>query len=270
MPESDTIHPDTLPLTVESLAEQLAACGLAAEQTVVVHLSMSKLGWIAGGPVAVIQALLRVLTPSGTLMMPTITDDNTDPVRWQHPPVPEPWWPIIRDHLPAYDPAITPTRGMGVVAELFRRWPRALRSAHPVGSFTALGAKAAYVTGDHRLGDEFGDTSPIGRLYELDGYVMLIGVGHGNNTSLHMAEQRANWPGKRTLQEGSAMLVNGVREWVTYATMDWNDEDFPVIGDAYEAAHGIPRGRVGQAEVRFMKQRPLIDFAVQWMERNRS
>ena len=73
MPESDTIHPYNVPLTVESLAAQLAACGLAAGQTVVVHMSMSKLGWIAGGPVAVIQALLRVLTPDGTLMMPTIT-----------------------------------------------------------------------------------------------------------------------------------------------------------------------------------------------------
>ena len=227
------------------------------------------MGWIAGGAEAVIYALLRVLTPTGTLMMPTHTTNNTDPARWQHPPVPESWWPIIREHTPAYHPATTPTREMGAVAELFRTWPGAMRSAHPIGSFAALGPKAAYLTGDHRLEDEFGETSPIGRLYELDGYVMLIGVDHRNNTSLHMAEWRAHWPDKPFLMEGTAMFVEGVRQWVTYETLDFYSEDFPAIGDAYEAERHLPRHRVGQAEVRFMKQRPLVDFAVEWIERNR-
>src|SRR5574341_1575649 len=78
MPEADTIHPDALPLTVDSLAEQFAACGLAAGQTVLVHTSMSRIGWIVGGAETVIRALLRVLTPEGTLMMPAFTTSNTD------------------------------------------------------------------------------------------------------------------------------------------------------------------------------------------------
>jgi aminoglycoside 3-N-acetyltransferase len=269
MTEEATIHSDALPLTVDSLAEQFAACGLSAGQTIVVHSAMSKLGWIAGGPVAVIQALLRVLTPTGTLLMPAHTTNNTDPAHWQHPPVPESWWPTIRQHMPAYDPAITPTRSIGVVAELFRTWPGVIRSDHPIGSFAALGANAAYVTEDHRLDSEFGETSPIGRLYELDGCVMLIGVGHDNNTSLHMAEWRANWPGKPTIKQGTAMLVNGVRQWVEFEEIDYNSDDFNIIGDSYEAEYHIPRHKVGQAEVRFMKLRPLVDFAVEWMEGKR-
>ncbi len=269
MSEVDTITPDTLPLTVDTLAEQFAACGLAAGQTVVVHTSMSKMGWIAGGPVAVIRALQRVLTPSGTLMMPTFTTDNTDPAYWQHPPVPAHWLPIIRAEAPAYEPAFTPTRKMGVVAELFRTLPGVLRSNHPIGSLAAAGAQAAYLTGDHRLTEEFGPTSPLGRLYELDGYVMLIGVGHGNNTSLHMAETRARWPGKKFVRQGTAMLVDGQRQWVEFEEVDYNDDDFATIGAAYEAEQDIPRGRVGAAEVRCMKQRPLVDYAIQWIERNR-
>jgi aminoglycoside 3-N-acetyltransferase len=252
------------------LAEQFAGCGLAAGQTVVVHMSMSKIGWIAGGPEAVIRALLKVLTPAGTLMMPTQTTSNTDPANWKDPPVPEHWWPVIREHMPAYNPATTPTREMGVVAELFRTWPGARRSAHPIGSFAALGAQAAYLTGDHRLLDEFGLTSPLGRLYELDGYVMLIGVGHGNNTSLHMAEWRADWPGKPYIHQGVAMLVDGVRQWIKFDEIDFNADDFDLIGDSYEAGHHIPRGKVGKAEVRFMKLRPLMDYAVEWMEQKRS
>jgi aminoglycoside 3-N-acetyltransferase len=230
---------------------------------------MSKIGWIVGGAEAVIRALLQVLTPSGTLMMPTHTTNNTDPSKWRNPPVPEHWWPVIRQHMPAYNPLMTPTQQMDVVAELFRTWPGAIHSAHPIGSFAALGPNADYLTRDHRLLDEFGPTSPLGRLYELDGYILLLGVGHGNNTSLHLAEWRANWPGKPIIHQGTAMLVNGVRQWVEFDEIDYNADDFHLIGDAYEVARQIPRGRVGQADVRFMKQRPLVDFAVEWLERNR-
>jgi aminoglycoside 3-N-acetyltransferase len=269
MPESNTIRDDSLPLTIDSLTEQFAACGLAAGQTALVHSSMSKMGWITGGPVAVIQALLRVLTPSGTLMMPTHTAANTDPAHWQHPPVPESWWSVIHQHSPAFDPAITPTREMGAIAELFRTWPGALRSGHPIGSFAALGVNAAYLTTNHELLEMFGDRSPIGKLYELDGYILLLGVNHSNNTSLHLAEFRANWPGKRKIQEGTSMFVNGVRQWVKFDTLRLETDDFNQIGDSYEAENGIPRCKVGQAEVRFLKQRPLVDYAVEWMEKNR-
>ena len=259
-----------LPHTIDSLAPEFAACGLDAGQTVVVHSAMGKIGgYIVGGAEAVIRALLKVLGDSGTLMMPTFTTENTDPAHWVNPPVPESYWPVIRANAPTYDPAISRTRQMGQMAELFRTWPGVLRSAHPVGSFAALGAKAAYLTENHQLLDEFGETSPIGRLYELDGYVLLLGVTHENNTSLHMAEVRATWPGKRTIRDGSAMYVNGAREWVTYETLDFDDGDFAQLGDEYEAEYHIRRGRVGNAEVRFLKQRPLIDFAVHWIETHR-
>lgn len=269
MPEAVTINADFPPLTCQSLTEQFAACGLAAGQTVVVHSSLSKLGWVVGGAEDVIQALLNVLTPSGTLMMPTHTGGNGDPSYWRNPPVPEAWWPIIRQTRPAFDPLRTPTRGMGAIPELFRTWPGVIRSQHPIVSFAALGPNADYLTRDHPLEKEFGDDSPLGRLYELDGWVLLLGVDHGNNTSLHLAEHRANFLGKRTHREGTAMLVNGVRQWVEFDMLILTDDDFPLIGDSYEAKHGIPRGRVGQAEVRFLKQRPLIDYAVEWMETNR-
>lgn len=270
MPEIHTIHPDALPQTVDSLAEQLAACGLAAGQTVLVHTRMSAIGWIAGGAAAVIEALLRVLGATGTLMMPTFTTDNTDPAYWGNPPVPEHWWPIIRAHMPAFDPARTPTRQMGAVAELFRTWPGVIRSAHPLFSFAAVGTNARLLTDNHHLEDDLGDNSPIGRLYDLDGYILLLGVNHMNNTSLHLAEYRAQWPSKQTKREGCAMLVDGERQWVFYDTLDINADDFSIIGDSYEAEQNIPRGLVGRAEVRFMKQRPIVDYAVQWMEKHRT
>jgi aminoglycoside 3-N-acetyltransferase len=269
MPEAATISHHNLPLTVDSLVEQFGGCGLQAGQTVIVHSSMSKMGWVAGGAQAVIQALLKVLGDAGTLMMPAHTTQNTDPANWSNPPVPEEWVPIIRANTPAFDPATTPTRGMGAIPELFRTWPGTLRSAHPIGSFAAYGPNATKLISDHQLLDMFGDSSPLGALYELDGYVMLLGVDHGNNTSLHLAENRALWEGKFFIPEGTAMMVKGVREWVSFKMLALETEDFNTIGNTYERQAGLRRGRVGGAELRLIRQRPLIDFAVEWMEKNR-
>ena len=268
MSEAATIRDANHPLTVATLAKDFGACGLSAGQTVLVHSSLSKLGWVSGGPVAVIEALLRVLGPAGTLLMPAHSADNSEPSAWRNPPVPESWWPVIRATMPAFDPAKTPTRGMGRVAELFRTWPGVKRSVHPTASFTALGPQAAFITEEQDLEDALGEASPLGKLYEVDGYVLLLGVGHGNNTSLHLAETRAGIS-KTYLDEGSAVLVNGVRQWVEYRRLAWDDEDFEALGKAYDEANRISVCKVGQAEVRFLRQRPLVDWAVKWLEDNR-
>ena len=123
MSEKKVVDRSAAPLTVTVLAEQLRACGLAEGQTVLVHMAMSKLGWIIGGAEAVVLGLLAAVGERGTIMMVTNSSNNTDPWEWQHPPVPERWWQTIRDNTPAYNPLTTPTRGMGVVPELFRTWP---------------------------------------------------------------------------------------------------------------------------------------------------
>jgi aminoglycoside 3-N-acetyltransferase len=269
MSEKNIIERTTTPLTVTSLTEQLRACGLAEGQTVLVHLAMSKLGWIIGGAEAVILALLAAVGDSGTIMMTTNSSNNTDPYEWQHPPVPEAWWQTIRDHTPAYNPLTTPTRGMGVVPELFRTWPGAVRSTHPAFSLAALGPQAKYLVADHALTEDSGDRSPLGKLYELDGYVLLLGVDHENNTSLHLAEFRANYSGKGYLRTGSAMLVNGRRQWVTYETLDTDPDDFEAIGDSFDKAHNIAVQQINGAQVRFFRQRLVVDFAIEWMEQHR-
>jgi aminoglycoside 3-N-acetyltransferase len=269
MPKADTIDNHALPLTFDSLVEQLAACGLAAGQTVLVHSALSRLGWVVGGAVTVNQALLHLLGDDGTLMMPTHTTGNTDPANWRNPPAPESWWQTIRDHMPAYDPAITPTRVMGQIPEVFRTMPNVRRSNHPVASFAARGKHAAALTADHPLTPMLGDGSPIGRLYDLDGYVLLLGVTHENNTSLHLAEYRADFT-KKYVDDGTAMRVDGQRQWVPFRMLALNDEDFEPIGAAYEAAFNLPVHRVGKANVRLLRQRPLVDFAVEWMNKHRT
>ena len=104
MTELNTIQNIPSPRTRESLASDLRALGLSRGMIVIVHSSLSAIGWVSGGSVAVVQALMDVLTPAGTLVMPTHTGDLSDPSFWQNPPVPETWWDIIRDTMPAFEP----------------------------------------------------------------------------------------------------------------------------------------------------------------------
>lgn len=270
MPEKDLVAATEHPATVSSLVRDLRALGLAAGTTVFVHSSLRRLGWVAGGAQAVVLAFQDAVGIDGTLAMPAHSTSLSEPSQWEHPPVPESWWDAIRAETPAFEPALTPTRAMGAIPELFRTWPGVLRSDHPLTSVAARGPNAALLTKDHALDSGVGEGSPMARLYDVDGWVLLLGVGHANNTSLHLSEYRAGYPGKKTRSQGAPILRDGARAWVEYEDLDWNDEDFAEIGTAFEESTGQVRiGRVANAEARLMRQRPLVDFGVQWMNENR-
>jgi aminoglycoside 3-N-acetyltransferase len=270
MSEAEQIARVERPATVASLTADLAALGVTPGLPLLVHSSLSALGWVSGGAQAVVLALQAAVGPTGTLVMPTHSTGLTDPATWQHPPVPEAWWPIIRATMPAYDPATTPTRGMGAIPDCFRNAAGVRRSDHPHDSFAAWGCDAAFITEQHELASGLGEGSPLARLYERDGRVLLLGVGHGNNTSLHLAEARATFPGKRLGQQGAPLLIDGVRRWVAFETLDVDADDFPQLGADFARDTGLVRaGRVAAAAALLLPQRALVDYGVRWLSVHR-
>ena len=101
MPEGQVVRKTKTLATVESLRDDFEALGIEKGMVLLVHSSLSALGWVCGGAVAVIIALQEVLGETGTLVMPTHSTDLSDPSQWENPPVPESWWQTIRETMPA-------------------------------------------------------------------------------------------------------------------------------------------------------------------------
>ena len=260
--------PPTGPLcTPGSIAAQLGAAGLRPGDTVLVHSSLSALGWVCGGATTVVTALLDVLGGTGTLVVPAQSADNSDPAGWRNPPVPESWWAEIRASMPPYDPRTTPSTGVGVIPETVRNWPGAVRSAHPQTSFAALGARAAEVVAEHALDSQLGERSPLARLEAVGARVLLLGVGFDSCTAFHLAEYRLPTPPET--DNSFAVTTPRGRSWTTVRDIALDDDDFAELGAAFAEARPVEVGRVGAAVTRLFPLADAVAHAEAWLAARR-
>ncbi|WP_158057627.1 aminoglycoside N(3)-acetyltransferase [Halorussus halophilus] len=271
MTEADAIEQTDEPLTVERLVSDLRDLGVESGDTLLVHSSLSSLGWVAVGPPTVVDALMEAVGEDGTLVMPTHSTQYSDPSDWQNPPVPSDWIPEIRSSAPPYRPDVTPTRGMGAIAECFRAYPSVVRSRHPLYSFAAWGDDAEAVVADHGYDNGLGEESPLARVYERDGEILMLGTGHDTNTSLHLAEHRGEYD-QTFVTGGAPVMVDDDRQWISFEGLDYDSEDFADAGDAFERDRddAVVRGEVGCAETRLLSQRELVDYGAEWFGENRT
>ncbi|SDE98004.1 aminoglycoside 3-N-acetyltransferase [Fontibacillus panacisegetis] len=258
-------------ITVSTLVNDLRRLGVKEGMTLLVHSSFKSLGsWVLGGPVSVLLALEEVIGRTGTLVMPTHSGDLSDPAGWSNPPVPEAWWDDIRKEMPPYHADLTPLWGMGIIPDTFRRQAGTQRSGHPQLSFAARGPYTDFIVGQHSLENSLGEASPLARIYDNKGWVLLIGVSHQSNTSLHLAEYRASFSSKKPITNQAPMLVDSERKWVRFNDIEFSTDDFEQIGSDFEHDTGLViRGRIAGAEAMLIPQAELVDYGTKWMENNR-
>ncbi|MHA3963488.1 MAG: AAC(3) family N-acetyltransferase [Candidatus Thorarchaeota archaeon SMTZ1-45] len=257
------------PITKKQLVHDLKAIGVQPGDILSVHSSMSKIGWVVGDQVTVIEALMEAVSERGTIVMQAHSTGNSDPRNWNFPPVPEKWWETIRREMPPFRPTITPLRNIGRVPELFRTMPGVLRSNHPQVSCTAWGKHAKRIVKVHDLTDSYGDKSPWGVLYRLGSKILLLGADHESNTALHYAESKIITPETPKQITGAAIIQGGERKWVSWEEVKYNSDDFKELGAAFEKSIGYEITKVGQADSRLLPMRELIDFAIDWILQNR-
>ncbi len=227
------------------LVEQLRALGVEEGQTLLVHSSYRAVRPVQGGPLGVIEALRAAVGPSGTVAMPSWTDSEDEP----------------------FDPASTSSLHLGVITDVFWRQPGVIRSNH-LNAFAAAGPEAQRITADPLPLPPHIPESPVGRIRELDGRVLLLGVGHDANTTIHLAELIAGVPYR--VPKHATVFENGRKVQVPYGENDHCCIRFNLI-DGWLRERGLQReGRVGHAEARLMRAQDDVDVACEHLAKDRT
>lgn len=233
-----------LETSVAEIVRQLHALGVAPGDVLLVHSSFRAAGPVEGGPAGLIEALSRAVGPEGTLVMPSWTGNDDEP----------------------FDPeSDRASPDLGVVAETFRRLPGVRRSDHPF-AFAARGPRAARLLADGLPLPPMRPESPVGRVLESDGRILLLGVDHDANSTIHLAELLAGvpyWAPKHV-----TVRRDGRPRRIDYRENDHCCARFRLAGD-WLAARGLQReSPVGQAASKLMRARDLVDTVVARLERD--
>ena len=105
------------PITKEVLINKFSHLGIKLGDTLLVHTSLSSLGYVVGGSEALFLALRDVIGNEGTIVVPSQTVEISDPASWQYPPVPQEWHDVIRDAIPAYSKNLSYSKAMGAFSQ---------------------------------------------------------------------------------------------------------------------------------------------------------
>lgn len=255
-------------VTQTTLVAQARALGLAPGDLVIIHASLRAVGPVLGGPVALLDALLEATAPGGTLTMYLACPSPWDDIGCgKLPPEEE---ALARAHLPAFEPATTRANpSHGWLAELFRTRPGCLASANPGARMAALGTRAAWLVADHADDWGYGPGTPLAKLVEAEGKVLLLGSDRDQVTLLHHAEHLAPIPDKREVTLEVPVLRDGARVWARcreYDTgrgpVDWPERFFADVVEGFVAAGGGTVGPVGHADALLMDAGALVAHAV--------
>jgi aminoglycoside N3'-acetyltransferase len=236
------VHERSL-ITREELTGDLRALGVRPGGVLLVHMSYRSVKPVDGGPVGVIDALRAAVGPEGTIVMPSWGDDDDVP----------------------YDPATMKVAAdLGITAEMLRKVPGARRSDHPF-AFAAIGPQADFITSDPLPIPPHASASPVGRVHDLDGQVLLLGCGHDSNTSIHLGESLGGAP--YHVPKYCTVWRDGCAVRVDYEETDCCCARFALMDDWLRARGSQAEGRVGHAHARLARSRDIVDAARAAVER---
>ncbi len=241
-------------VTAAQLVTDMHRLGLHEGATVLVHSSLSQLGHVEGGADAVVDALVTVVGPAGTVLFPTLTGSEVDGP--QDPPV--------------VDVTLTGC-WTGRIPETARRREQAVRSLHPTHSIAALGSAADHYAAGHETGQTPCDeVSPYARLIAKGGFILLLGgVTQESNTTLHCLEELAHVPYhlQPDITDGIVIDFSGNEHVVRNRLHLWGwERDFLKVNRPLKGARAIQSGQVGQSTSHLISARLLADTILPMLE----
>jgi len=224
--------------------DQLHALGVQPGGVLLVHTSFRAVRPVDGGPQGLIDALRDALGPDGTLVMPSWTGSDDEP----------------------FDPATTPASpDLGIVAETFRGQPDVTRSNHAFAC-AAIGPHAAAITTGPLPLPPHRRESPVGRVHDLDGQVLLLGVDHDADTTLHLAELLAAVPYR--VPKYITVFEDGRAVRIAYGENDHCCQRFNLANDWLRMRGLQAEGMVGHAAAKLIRARDIVAIAREHLARD--
>jgi aminoglycoside 3-N-acetyltransferase len=262
-------------ITADQLGTALTDVGLPAGGIVMVHSRLSAFPWIVGGVESVLRALLQACGPDGTV---------TAYAGWEDNPYHLANWPTdqqaaYRAGMPPFDPATSEARRRyGRLPERIRTWPGSRRSAHPEMNLVAVGPHAQWLTRSTIDDDPWGPDSPLARVVEAEGTILLLGAPLDTITLIHHAERIAAAEPKRWVSYEMPIRTDDGTRWHRFRAIDTSrgaydyDQVTPnmsyieaIARSALDAGIGAKASVFG-APCHLFPARPLVDHATAWIE----
>ncbi len=252
-------------VTKKEMLRQLRELGVTEGMILEVHSSMKSLGYVVGGAQTIVDSLLEAVGYDGTLVMPIQAWENSEPSYWENPPVDRSLWEEVRSSIPAFRADQSEYSGMGAVINNFNRRTGVYRSSHPKAAFAAYGRYGKLITHKHDLDFSLGLNSPLGEMYKLPAYILLMGVDYDRCTSMHLGEVISGI--RPVIMEGGATEDNGIRKWNQYLDLEYDSDEFIEIGHAMEAASLVRLGKIADSTCRLMKFKETVDFTADYLRK---
>ena len=254
-----SIDKNFTPITKEVLINKFSQLGIKQGDILLIHASLSSLGYVVGGAEALFWALREVVGNEGTIVVPSQTVEISDPASWQYPPVPQEWYDVTRDAIPAYSKNLSYSKAMGAFSQFIGILPDSIRSNHPMYSFTAIGEKASEIIEQDSFDFPFGDKSPLGRMYSIGAKVLMIGTDFETNTSLHLAENRLN---REVIYEKSKILTKDGEKWISFKNIELDIyDDYLEIQKNFMEHYTVNHISINESNVYLFDMKECVDFA---------
>ena len=260
---SDALYNNLMPIGKSDFLNLFKDLEIGEGDILIAHVSLSKFGYIIGGARCIYEALMERLGKSGTLVVPTQSLENMSPEYWEYPKVPKEWIEKIKQESLSYDVDLSSTRGMGKFSEFVMNLKHSVRSSHPLYSFSAVGEKAQEIIEEHPLDDGLGYNSPLGRLYDQNAKILLLGTDFESNTALHLAEYSLN---RKTIKESAN--VDG--EWLEFSNieLDIYDDFLTVQKEFMENCKGSYQIKeIQKTSVFCIDLKSCVDFAKEYYKK---
>jgi aminoglycoside 3-N-acetyltransferase len=236
--------------TKQRILDDLEELRVSAGDTLLVHASMRAVGKVEGGADTVVEALLETVGAEGTVMAPFFNGTN-------YLKAPVDGSDAVAFQTVEYQPEAVNVAEVGILAERVGRHASAHRSEHPTLSFAAIGHNAVFLTESTPFHYPFGTNSPLARLHQLNGKVLLLGVGHTANSSIHLAEVWANVP----YSHRKARVRTGDETWKEMEGSPECSAGFARIEPVLRQARITRSGYVGNAPSQSMRVQFVVSMA---------